>query len=405
MSRPLKERTAEEINYLSEFKCLADKCPDTCCSNWEINIKGRNKEFYKENAPEIIGDIEDDGNGGAKMKQVGGPENVLGGDCIQLQNGMCKLQNKFGESHLPDICFFFPRSYKKIHDKIHITANMACPESLRVALFSRMENKFSSWNTVPISREKDEYGVFEYEDISCLSYKQIMDIYNSFSRLANDVEYSANQSVARLLLVSFHLDQNPLERWPSIKDAIYTMTDQLNLLHVKDLYLKNLNLKDELVSVLRVMFVLINRDRRRFNEVLEIVRKTLGDHKTDPDILWDNYQKIKENWNSGQGPDLRPVLKNLLKVQVSCYMFPMDSYFPKRYQLMLNIAMEYLACKLALMCVYSYLGRDLTQEDIIDTVQPVAKRFYVLGDQEVYDFGKDCGWDQKKRFITTVLSL
>ena len=72
---------------------------------------------------------------------------------------------------------------------------------------------------------------------------------------------------------------------------------------------------------------------------------------------------------------------------------------------MLNIAMEYLACKLALMCVYSYLGRDLTQEDIIDTVQPVAKGFYVLGDQEVYDFGKDCGWDQKKRFITTVLSL
>ena len=35
-------------NYYKNFKCIADKCKDSCCSaGWEIDIDDKTAEFYK----------------------------------------------------------------------------------------------------------------------------------------------------------------------------------------------------------------------------------------------------------------------------------------------------------------------------------------------------------------------
>ena len=41
----------KQISYLNDFGCIADKCPDTCCSKWVINVTKENKEFYEELCP------------------------------------------------------------------------------------------------------------------------------------------------------------------------------------------------------------------------------------------------------------------------------------------------------------------------------------------------------------------
>lgn len=33
-------------NYYNKFKCLVDKCPDTCCSKWQISIDDKSMEKY-----------------------------------------------------------------------------------------------------------------------------------------------------------------------------------------------------------------------------------------------------------------------------------------------------------------------------------------------------------------------
>ena len=35
-------------DYYDEFKCLADKCEDTCCAGWQIVIDDESLEAYKE---------------------------------------------------------------------------------------------------------------------------------------------------------------------------------------------------------------------------------------------------------------------------------------------------------------------------------------------------------------------
>ena len=36
--------------YFDDFKCIADKCPDTCCAGWQIVIDEASLERYEEEA-------------------------------------------------------------------------------------------------------------------------------------------------------------------------------------------------------------------------------------------------------------------------------------------------------------------------------------------------------------------
>ena len=35
-------------NYYKEFKCIADKCEDTCCAGWQIVIDEKALRHYKK---------------------------------------------------------------------------------------------------------------------------------------------------------------------------------------------------------------------------------------------------------------------------------------------------------------------------------------------------------------------
>ena len=35
-------------SYYDNFKCIADKCPDTCCAGWQIMIDEESLEKYGE---------------------------------------------------------------------------------------------------------------------------------------------------------------------------------------------------------------------------------------------------------------------------------------------------------------------------------------------------------------------
>ena len=34
--------------FFDSFKCIADRCPDTCCAGWDVEIDDRSAEKYKE---------------------------------------------------------------------------------------------------------------------------------------------------------------------------------------------------------------------------------------------------------------------------------------------------------------------------------------------------------------------
>ena len=98
-------------DFYDSFKCIADKCTDSCCIGWEIDVD----EFALEKYNNINNDF------GKKIRsQIIKSED--GSNCFALaenercpflnQRNLCDIIINCGEDHLCDICREHPRFYE-----------------------------------------------------------------------------------------------------------------------------------------------------------------------------------------------------------------------------------------------------------------------------------------------------
>ena len=117
--------------YYHKFKCIADRCPHSCCIGWEIDIDDSTLEKYQ-----VLG-----GYGEAIRESIstdGAPHFVLGAGerCPHLDEcGLCRIISNVGEEYLCDICREHPRFYN-FTDVCEVGIGMSCPEAARIILGS-----------------------------------------------------------------------------------------------------------------------------------------------------------------------------------------------------------------------------------------------------------------------------
>ena len=118
------------INYLEEFKCLADKCPDTCCSGWAIEIDEKSLKKYSEvsnSYSEILTEKIDADECVFRQKE--------NGDCSFLcENKLCDMYIALGEKALCDTCRLYPRHIEEYGDGYEMNLSASCPEAARILL-------------------------------------------------------------------------------------------------------------------------------------------------------------------------------------------------------------------------------------------------------------------------------
>lgn len=118
--------------YYKDFKCIADKCPHSCCIGWEIDVDADTHKKYQalENQyGEVIRN---------SISTEGSPHFRLDGRdrCPHLdEQGLCKIILAVGEDHLCDICREHPRFYNYT-DTAEVGLGMSCPEAARIILSS-----------------------------------------------------------------------------------------------------------------------------------------------------------------------------------------------------------------------------------------------------------------------------
>ncbi len=92
--------------YCEKFRCIADKCRDSCCIGWEIDIDPETLVYYGS-----IG-----GGFGERLRRgISGGAFVLGEDerCPFLNSkGLCDIYTELGEEHLCRICSDHPRYFE-----------------------------------------------------------------------------------------------------------------------------------------------------------------------------------------------------------------------------------------------------------------------------------------------------
>ena len=119
--------------YFKSFKCIADKCPDTCCVGWEVDIDRKTAEKYKS----IGGILGDKIQKYLTRDETGCDVFTLceGDRCPFLNNcNLCEIQLNSGEEGLSKTCSLFPRFFEDFGKIREMGLGFGCPEAARIML-------------------------------------------------------------------------------------------------------------------------------------------------------------------------------------------------------------------------------------------------------------------------------
>ena len=118
--------------YYKKFKCIADRCPHSCCVGWEIDIDAVTLKKYKSLTAGYGAVIAD------SISTEDTPHFKLcdGDRCPHLdERGLCRIILGVGEDYLCDICREHPRFYN-FTSVAEVGVGMSCPEAARIILSS-----------------------------------------------------------------------------------------------------------------------------------------------------------------------------------------------------------------------------------------------------------------------------
>lgn len=129
-------------DFYKKFKCIADKCPDSCCKDWDVVVDDESQAFYST----VNGDF------GNKLKSVTAVDSD-GDRIFVLNNGICPFWNNqklcdiyinLGGDHLCATCRSFPRISQDYTVFCEHMLSFACPEAARLMLDSDMDFDFET---------------------------------------------------------------------------------------------------------------------------------------------------------------------------------------------------------------------------------------------------------------------
>ena len=117
-------------DYYDKFKCIADKCEDTCCAGWQIVIDEDSLEKYRKFKGDYVWKV---------MACVDWETGTFRQDktkrCAFLnEENLCELYKNAGEHSLCKTCREYPRHTEEFDGVREITLSISCPEVARILM-------------------------------------------------------------------------------------------------------------------------------------------------------------------------------------------------------------------------------------------------------------------------------
>ncbi|SDB03646.1 flagellin lysine-N-methylase [Eubacterium oxidoreducens] len=122
--------------YMSSFRCLADRCTDSCCIGWEIDIDEETLAYYESMSGAIGNKLRENIE---KQKDSAYFKLTKKERCpfLNAQN-LCEIILELGEDHICQICTDHPRYYDWMASRMEEGIGLACEEAARLILDSPM---------------------------------------------------------------------------------------------------------------------------------------------------------------------------------------------------------------------------------------------------------------------------
>lgn len=162
------------FRVLDQFKCLADKCPDDCCHQWQAHVdsetlhkwQGIKKEVRRELLLSTVQPSAQNPNQMVLMRK----EN---GNCVHLdEKGLCEIQRQFSHDYLPLTCQQYPREVVIKNIVSFHTAHLSCPGIIGLLAKSSLNELIENERALYPSQQLDIIS-----QLSCAIHKYMQNIF------------------------------------------------------------------------------------------------------------------------------------------------------------------------------------------------------------------------------------
>ncbi len=373
--------TVNQISYLGRFQCLADKCEDTCCKGWGMQVDAERLKLYKEKAPELL-EVVTTGETAHVMRR-----DEKTGYCVKFEDGLCGIQKKLGSDYLPDSCNFYPRITRQFGGELYMAGSISCPEIARLAIYGDAGFDFTS-----VELERTPLMIKNYLEGSGLDKDSSVALMQKFIHLADD-EVTPERIMSRIVSIAHSLDRFPAKDWLGAFDAFYPAVDE-RLAPAKSAPTDPYNL-------LNVLSGLAANTRKpimgRLSEIISSVEQGLGvrvnwEKKTVERAREESYMRLSERYYREISPLTVLPLKNWIKATLAASAFPFGGLGKNAAERAIIIAVRFATLKLAIMANMQQMLQK-PQETMIFLIQGLARFLDHLADPQLsMDCYREVGW-------------
>ncbi len=118
-------------SYYNAFACIAQRCPDSCCKEWTVDVDAASAARYRA----LEGALGDRLRAVLKETDDGAVMEIEARRCPMWQeDGLCRIQKELGHDALCRTCREFPRLYHDYGDFAELGLELSCPEAARLIL-------------------------------------------------------------------------------------------------------------------------------------------------------------------------------------------------------------------------------------------------------------------------------
>lgn len=150
-------------DYFDDFKCIADKCPDTCCAGWKIMIDENALQKYEGDRSVFGSRLAN----GIDWQESSFSQN--NGRCSMLNdNNLCDLITFHGEDWLCETCHRYPRHVEEFEGLREWSLSLSCPVAAEIMLNNQKPVRFLTEE----DNEEDPLAE-EFEDFDFLLFTQL----------------------------------------------------------------------------------------------------------------------------------------------------------------------------------------------------------------------------------------
>lgn len=359
-----------QTNFLSSFTCLGDKCEDTCCKGWGMQVDAATVTGYLQGIPELMDAIT---TGEAELIMKRAPKTDY---CVKYEAGWCGIHKKYGTNYLGDACHFFPRVTRKLGDTAIQSASLSCPEVARLALFGNNPFEIHSETTERLPHTLRDYLP------AALTTEQAVDIHQSFITAAGAADATAERILCRIHSVAQSLESLDITTWPAAT-AFYLKSADGRLPPSESQPSDAFNL---LYALAGLVAAAQKSARPRLETIITDIENALaiaepacaGEVLSISTTSLERNRQMQVKWQEASHT-VQPLLKRWLQAQLSNALFPFAGFGDTLAHRIAIIAIRFATLKLALMAELS-LRNSLSEEAIIRIAQSLARFMDHLAD-------------------------